>query len=282
MLVENNVKSVCGSMNDRNDRIGEALASSGNNNERNGRACPSSGLVICCGEGADRDAALVLSKHIGAPLSDTPGDELTLEVDSTGLSLVGYGMRFQGDFSRMLNRVAKGRLYHEMLVRIAKTKSEHPIAVDAAAGMGEDAFLLAAAGYEVLLFEKDPVIAALLKDAMRRAEDDPNLREIVGRMRLTEGDSIELTPQITAKPEIVYLDPMFPPRKKSGLINKKLQLIQKLEQPCADETALFNAAVALKPKKIIIKRPLHSGFLADKKPSYTVKGKAIRYDVVVI
>ena len=239
-------------------------------------------ITIYLDEKGDREAAEQLSRQLGVPLADSMGEELTLVVDDAGLSLVGYGMRYQGDFARMLNRVTKGRLYHEMLVKITKTKAEHPVAFDAAAGMGEDSFLLAAAGYEVYLFERDKVIAALLKDALRRAREDDRLCEIVGRMRLIEGNSIEQMPKLDIKPEIVYLDPMFPPRKKSGLIQKKLQLIQKLEQPCADEQELYDAAVSLHPKKIIIKRPLKGALLADKKPSYTVKGKAIRYDVVVL
>ncbi len=239
-------------------------------------------ITIYCGDNGDRDAADMLSRQLGVPLADSMGEALTLVFDGTGLSLVGYGMCYQGDFARMLNRVTKGRLHHEMLVKIARTKTEHPVAVDAAAGMGEDSFLLAAAGYEVYLFERDRVIAALLGDALRRAEEDEQLRGIVGRMHLNEGDSIELMPQLGITPEIVYLDPMFPPRKKSGLIHKKLQLIQKLEQPCADERELFAAAAAMHPKKIIIKRPLNGAPLADRKPSYTVKGKAIRYDVVVL
>ena len=239
-------------------------------------------ITIYIGDDGDREAAEQLSRRLGVPITDSMGEELTLVFDGTGLSLVGYGMRYQGDFSRMLNRVIKGRLRHEMLVKIAKTKTEHPTAVDAAAGMGEDSFLLAAAGYEVILFEQDAVIAALLRDALRRAREEDRLREIVGRMRLTEGNSIELMPRLGITPEIVYLDPMFPPRKKSGLIQKKLQLIQKLEQPCANERELYDAAAALRPKKIIIKRPLNGALLADKKPSYTVKGKAIRYDVVVL
>lgn len=239
-------------------------------------------LVIYLEENGDCEAAEALSRQLGVPISDSMGEELTLVFDVTGLSLVGCGMRYQGDFARMLNRVTKGRLHHEMLVRIAKTKTEHPVAVDAAAGMGEDSFLLAAAGYEVTLFEQDAVIAALLKDALRRAREDDRLREIVGRMHLIEGNSIMLMPRLDISTEIVYLDPMFPPRKKSGLIQKKLQLIQKLEQPCADERELYDAAVSLRPKKIIIKRPLNGALLAGKKPSYTVKGKAIRYDVVVL
>ena len=239
-------------------------------------------ITIYCGDNGDRDAADMLSRQLGVPLADSMGEALTLVFDGTGLSLVGYGMCYQGDFARMLNRVTKGRLHHEMLVKIARTKTEHPVAVDAAAGMGEDSFLLAAAGYEVYLFEQDAVIAALLRDALYRAGEDDRLRGIVGRMHLTEGNSIELMPQLGITPEIVYLDPMFPPRKKSGLIHKKLQLIQKLEQPCADERELFAAAAAMHPKKIIIKRPLNGAPLADRKPSYTVKGKAIRYDVVVL
>lgn len=239
-------------------------------------------ITIYIGKDGNREAAEQLSRQLGVPIADSMGEELTLVFDGTGLSLVGYGMRYQGDFSRMLNRVTKGRLRHEMLVKIAKTKTEHPTAVDAAAGMGEDSFLLAAAGYEVILFEQDAVIAALLRDALRRAREEDRLREIVDRMRLTEGNSIAMMPRLGITPEIVYLDPMFPPRKKSGLIQKKLQLIQKLEQPCANERELYDAAAALRPKKIIIKRPLNGALLADKKPSYTVKGKAIRYDVVVL
>ena len=239
-------------------------------------------ITIVLDENGDREAAEQLSQQLGVPIADSMGGELTLVFDDAGLSLVGCGMRYQGDFARMFNRVTKGRLHHEMLVKIAKTKTEHPIAVDAAAGMGEDSFLLAAAGDEVYLFERDKVIAALLRDALRRARQDDRLRGIVGRMRLIEGDSIERMPKLDIKPEIVYLDPMFPPRKKSGLIQKKLQLIQKLEQPCANERELYDAAAALRPKKIIIKRPLNGALLADKKPSYTVKGKAIRYDVMVL
>lgn len=238
-------------------------------------------LAVSVGEGGDREIALRLSRELKVPLSEGRGEELTLLIDGTGLSLVGGGMRYQGDFTRMLPRVDKGRLYHEMLVKIAKTKSERPVAVDAAAGMGEDAFLLAAYGYEVYLYEQNPVIAALLTDALLRAREDMRLAPIVDRMHLTRGDSIALMPRLRVRPEIVYLDPMFPPRKKSGLIHKKLQLIQKLEQPCADEEGLLFAAASLCPKKIIIKRPLNGAYLAQRKPSYTVRGKAIRYDVVV-
>ena len=238
-------------------------------------------LVVCMGSGAQREAAEALARRTGAPLTDAAGDGLTLLIDKSGVSLTGGGLSLRGDFEQMLHRISDGRLSHEMLVKIAKTKTPHPVAVDATAGLGEDSLLLAAAGYEVVMFERDAVIAALLRDALRRAKKNPALREIAARMRLIEGNSVELMSSAVSQPELIYLDPMFPSRRKSGLIGKKLQLIQKLEQPCADEEELLNAALNAKPAKIIIKRPLKGGFLAGRKPNYSVKGKAIRYDCVL-
>ena len=238
-------------------------------------------IVICAVDPAFAEEAALLAQRIGARVSDEPGDKLTLLVDRDGISLTGYGLSLRGDFTQMLHRITRGRLSHEMLVKMTKTKSEHPVAVDATAGMGEDALLLAAAGYEVILFEQDAVIAALLRDAMNRAKNHPGLSKAIGRMKLIEGDSIELMHDMVRSPEVVYLDPMFPERRKSGLINKKLQLLQKLEQPCAQEEELLNAALFVRPKKIIIKRPLKGAYLAGRKPGYTVKGKAIRYDCIV-
>ncbi|MBQ0000032.1 MAG: class I SAM-dependent methyltransferase [Clostridiales bacterium] len=233
------------------------------------------------GKGAQKDAATALAKRVGAPLSDKPGKELTLLIDGNGVSLNGYGLTFKGDFEQMLHRLTEGRLQHEMISRVCKTKETGLKAIDATAGMGEDSILLAANGYDVTLHEQNPVIAALLKDALRRGKKHPVLKEIVERMHLVEGDSVELMPKRVDEPELIFLDPMFPERQKSGLINKKLQLIQKLERPCTEESELFDAAIAAHPKKIIVKRPLKGPYLADREPTYTVKGKAIRYDVYI-
>ena len=84
-------------------------------------------------------------------------------------------------------------------------------------------------------------------------------------------------------PDLIYLDPMFPQRRKSGLIGKKLQLLQKLEQPCSaqEEADLLDAAMAVHPRRIVIKRPLKGPYLNGKKPHYSLEGKAIRYDCFV-
>jgi len=200
-----------------------------------------------------------------------------------GLSLVSDGMELCGDFGHMLSRVKNGKWQHEMLVRAAKPKNlgDTPLAVDATAGLGEDAFLLAAAGFRVCLFERDPVIAALLRDAIRRALRDEELAEIVSRMEFVEGDSIVEMPHLPQSPDVVLLDPMFPAKRKDAVSKKKLQMLQHLERPCEDETALMHAAMAAHPRKIIVKRPLKGPFLAGVKPDYSLKGKTIRYDCYV-
>ncbi len=235
-------------------------------------------ITVCLGKGGQREMAESFARRTGAEIVENPGDYLTVMFDSKGVSLAGFGLTYQGDFENMLHRVTNGRLQHEMLVRAAKSEKPGRRAIDATAGMGEDAFLLAAQGYEVTLYEQNPVIAALLKDALRRARKNMILKEIAERMKLVEGNSVECMEKQLDPVDVIYLDPMFPARQKSGLINKKLQLIQKLEPPCSAETDLFDAAIKANPSKIIVKRPLKSEFLAGRKPSYTLNGKAIRYD----
>lgn len=240
-------------------------------------------IVVCLGKGGQRDMAESFSRKTGAPIVDKPGEYLTIHFDSKGVSLSGFGLTYQGDFAEtMMHRVTNGRLQHEMLVKAASSEKEGRKAIDATAGMGEDAFLLAAQGYEVTLYEQNPVVAALLKDAIRRAKKNQILKDIAGRMKVVEADSVECMSKLLDPVDVIYLDPMFPARQKSSLINKKLQLIQKLEPPCSEETDLFDAALKVGPSRIIVKRPLKSEYLAGREPSYTLKGKAIRYDCYVL
>ena len=217
-------------------------------------------ITVCLGKGGQREMAESFARKNNVPIMDKPGEHLTVMFDSRGVSLTGYGLTYQGDFEGMLHRVA----------------------IDATAGMGEDGFLLAAYGYEVTLYEQNPVIAALLKDALRRARKHPVLKDIASRMKLVEGDSVSCMEKLMDPVDVIYLDPMFPKRQKSGLINKKLQLIQKLEPPCSEEKDLFDAAIKAGPSRIIVKRPLKSVCLDGREPSYILKGKAIRYDCYVM
>ena len=264
---------------------------------------------------ADGDCAYAeaLAAHLKTTLlHTTPDAPVWLSVDAAGLSLTDGDQAMRGDFTKLQKRLQYHNLTHELLVKATKVKGRERLRViDATAGMGEDSLLLAAAGCEVTLYEQDPVIAALLQDTMRRALEEAALHEIVMRMQLVEGDSIghlrrlgeaatgsdvqegdvgHDCPTLTAsaatktgsdealkRPDVIYLDPMFPERQKSGLVKKKFQLIHYLEAPAENEEALMQAALAARPFKIVVKRPAKGPYLAGLKPSYTLHGKSNRY-----
>ena len=211
------------------------------------------------------------------------GDKgVELRRDAEGLALVGDGMILRADFARLVPRLRPDRLGRELLVRAARVRgAEAPTAVDATAGLGEDSLLLAAAGFTVTMFEQDPVIAALLRDALERAANEPQLAGVVARMALVEGDSVTGLREMGFSPDVVFLDPMFPERTKSAAVKKKFQLLHHLERPCDNEDELLDAALAAHPRKIVIKRPPKGPWLAGAKPSHSLAGKAVRYDVIV-
>lgn len=212
---------------------------------------------------------------------------LELVRDARGLALTDGTMEVRGDLARLAPRLRPGTVQRELLVRAAKLKGsgnagEAPMAVDATAGLGDDALLLAAAGFHVLLFERNPAIAALLLDALERAATDIRLSEAVGRMELAGADSIAALPHLNPTPDVVLLDPMFPAKHGGARAKKKLQLLQRLEEPCEDEGALLDAAFAAHPRKVVVKRPLKGPHLAGRKPSYSLAGTTVRYDVHVM
>lgn len=245
-------------------------------------------LLVTWLDEAQVERACELAKRLGlqACSADEVGSlQLNLRVDAGGLALVRDGMELRGDFTRMLPRVKQGALQRELLVKAARIKGiEHPVAIDATAGLGEDSLLLAAGGFEVTLCEADPVIAELLQDALQRALFDGRLANFAQRMRVVQGDSKELLASLETPPDVVYLDPMFPGRTKSAAVKKKFQLIHHLERPCDpnEEDLLLNAAFAANPRKVVIKRPIKGAYLAGKKPSHSISGKAVRYDCIVL
>ncbi len=226
-------------------------------------------------------------KKLNASEIDSNEDTLMLCLSSSGLSLQKGNMSLHCDFQDMLSRIKPGKLQSELLVKAAKIKSSNSsvstslTAIDATAGLGQDSFLLAAAGFSVHMYEQDPIIAALLRDALQQANHNPNLFPITQRMHLYEKNSILALQTITETPDVIYLDPMFPARTKSAAVKKKFQLLHELEQPCENEEVLLQAAEALHPRKIVVKRMLKGPYLAQKKPSYSLKGKSIRYDCYV-
>jgi 16S rRNA (guanine1516-N2)-methyltransferase len=157
----------------------------------------------------------------------------------------------------------------------------NPRVVDATAGLGGDAFLLAALGATVTLIEVSPQIHRLLADAMDRArEAGGEVAEVIARMTLLHGDSREILPTLDPAPEVVLVDPMHPERKKSALVKQEMRLVREIVGDNPDAADLMRVALATATKRVVLKWPrLAAPMPGIRAPSHQIVGKSTRYDV---
>ncbi|GAA5192586.1 class I SAM-dependent methyltransferase [Ferrimonas gelatinilytica] len=157
-----------------------------------------------------------------------------------------------------------------------------PSVVDATAGLGRDAFVLASLGCSVTLLERHPVVAALLEDGLRRAGEDEEIGHWVrSRMRLFPGNSLEALADLEIQPEVVFLDPMYPHRAKSAQVKKEMRVFQDLVGSDDDADGLLAPALALASKRVVVKRPDYAEDLAGRPPTMVIATKKNRFDVYV-
>ena len=159
-----------------------------------------------------------------------------------------------------------------------------PTVLDATAGLGRDAFVLASLGCKVQLLERHPVVAALLENGLERAGEDveigPWVRDRMSMLHVSGHDMLSKLNEIPP-PDVVYLDPMYPHKKKSALVKKEMRVFQSLVGADLDADTLFEPAYALAIKRVVVKRPDYAEFLAGKKPSTQIATKKNRFDVYV-
>ena len=150
--------------------------------------------------------------------------------------------------------------------------------LDATAGLGADAFLLASAGCQVKLLERSPVVSALLADGLGRALGaGGELAEIVRRMELRAADFLQL--QDLQPVDVVYLDPMFPKDGKSAKSKKGMFLLQELLPEPQEGGALLDKARTLARRRVVVKRGRHSALMDSSKPDIQYRGSSSRFDV---
>lgn len=155
-----------------------------------------------------------------------------------------------------------------------------PGILDATAGLGRDAFVLAGLGCPLWLIERQPIVAALLADGLQRGRLDPEIAPIMQRMHLLQGNAIELMQSWPDEaPQVVYLDPMFPERTKTSLVKKEMRVFRPLVGDDDDAPALLAAALALASHRVVIKRPRKAPSIPGPQPGYVIEGKSSRFDI---
>lgn len=220
-------------------------------------------------------------------LSQAGEAEFVLQLADEGLQLVELGPQAPGpvrvDFVE--GAVAHRRLYGggsgQMIAKAVGVQAGiRPRVLDATAGLGRDAFVLATLGCDVTLSERQPIIAALLEDGLARAQHDIEVGPIAARMRLIQGNAIALMRNWQGEPpQVIYLDPMFPHRDKSALVKKEMRLFRPLVGDDRDAPALLQAALDLATHRVVVKRPRKAPIIEGAKPSYALEGKSSRYDI---
>lgn len=169
-------------------------------------------------------------------------------------------------------------------------KGSTPTVLDATAGLGRDAFVLASLGCKVQMVERHPVVAALLDDGLTRAKQDSEIGGWVSeRMSLLHASSHDALAKLAAdpdflRPDVVYLDPMYPHpenKKKSALVKKEMRVFQSLVGADHDADGLLEPALALANKRVVVKRPDYAEWLDQRQPSMAIETKKNRFDVYV-
>ena len=120
-----------------------------------------------------------------------------------------------------------------------------------------------------------------MEHGLQRAASHPATRDIAARIRLIRVDACQELRKMKKRPDIIYLDPMFPREKKSAKVKKNLQIIRAVVGHGIDTgiDLLFTTALNLCPARLVVKRPHNSPFLTDRKPAYSLDGPTIRFDI---
>ena len=230
-------------------------------------------------------AASVLAQRLGLPLAGQAS--YALQVGADGVQFAELSPQAPGairvDFlgGAVAHRRQFGGGSGQMIAKaVGIQPGVRPSVLDATAGLGRDAFVLAQLGCQVTLVERQPIIAVLLEDGMQRAQSDPEVAAIIARMRLIGGDAIvRMHAWEGEPPQVVYLDPMFPHRDKSALVKKEMRLFRPLAGDDEDAPALLEAALTLASHRVVVKRPRKAPPIHGPAPGYTLEGKSSRFDI---
>ena len=217
--------------------------------------------TVCLTDSAT-DSARRLAEQFGLTVAASPpesGEYLLADSDGLSLCRAGEKGRVKVDFSGGAAQYRRTKGGGELIAK-AVNHTARPTVWDATGGLGRDSFVLASLGLSVHAFEQNPAVACLLSDGLTRALQDGGISDIAQRITLHFGDACALMPELAlqaGRPDVVYLDPMYPERQKSAAVKAR----------------------TVARKRIVVKRPRLGVFLNAEEPAYQYAGKSTRFDV---
>ena len=179
------------------------------------------------------------------------------------------------DFNSLVVQKRRDAGKKQGLVRACKPVNGMRI-IDATAGWGRDAAILAGFGADVLMLERQPVMAALLADGLSRLTSDSTLH-----LSLVHADAHLYLQSLADRdyPDVIYIDPMHPERQKSALVKKDMQVLQRMIGADDDVCALIQLAIIRAHHRVVVKWPQRLPALL--RPDSCIDGKTVRFDIYV-
>jgi len=203
------------------------------------------------------------------------------------------GLEIYVDFlsSSLRHRFQQGLGKNQLFARAMGIKKGFSTVVDATAGLGTDSLFLAGLGLKVVAVERSPIVYSLLEDGYLRAIEDegpenrPMTEAAKDQLEIVHSDSMEYLKSLNSqsRPDAIYLDPMFPEKKKSALSPKGMQALQAIlpEADTKGDRELLEMALKVAKERVVVKRPLHAPAI-ESLVNHKFIGKSIRYDMYLV
>ncbi len=222
------------------------------------------------------------SKYSALLIYTENGLQIQLKQDMDSKSPATLRIDFLSD--TLAYRRLHGGGIKQALARAVGIKSGiRPSILDATAGLGKDSFLLASLGCQVTMTERSPLLAALLQDALARASNNPNLQQaVLNKLTLVQGEAVQIIANLEKQPDTIYLDPMYPHKRKSALNKQEMRIIRLLVGDDDDAGIVLDSALLCAGKRVVVKRPKGASLINEKQPSHVIAMKNSRYDVYMV
>ena len=151
--------------------------------------------------------------------------------------------------------------------------------LDVTAGLGRDAFVLALLGCKVTMCERSRILCDVLQDGLQRAEKEAWFRAL--SLTLINIDAVDYLKNINIKPDVIYIDPMFPEKTKSALVKKEMRVLREVVGDDKDAEELFTIALKQAKKRVVVKRARLAPAVTAHKPQIVFTGESSRFDVYI-
>jgi 16S rRNA (guanine1516-N2)-methyltransferase len=210
-------------------------------------------------------------------LKKEPENQPFFLVDEKGLSFIDeqlgkLHLDFVQDHIRYQRKGHRGK--SELIAKALGLDKKTDRVIDATVGLAGDALFLVQLGYSVLGFERSPLVYLLLQDAIFRWNKAK--RDSTGDFKVQFQDSILGFEEKNVK--AIYIDPMFPEKKKTALPKKEMQIFKKWIGEDLDGEELLKIALRSEAERVVVKRPLKAEALLPG-VVHSFKGTTVRYDL---